>query len=115
MVRKKVKGSKPRQQEEFRQKITVEGHAWAMMAERFTNIAWLRNIESKDAIDIGRHEHGSSPHLPDRGLKEQRLAEEPPQRKKARIESASPELGGLIPQKLARDRVQISSSRRSYE
>ena len=44
----KVQGTKPRQQEEFRQKMTVEGHAWCMLATKFSNHQFLKGITIKD-------------------------------------------------------------------
>ena len=54
VVRKRVKGTKPRQQEEFRAKMTVEAHAWCMVAEKIPNVRWLKDISTKDLPADGR-------------------------------------------------------------
>ena len=48
VIKKKVKGTKPRQQEELRQKLTIEGNAWCILAQKFTNASWLKGISIKD-------------------------------------------------------------------
>ena len=50
VVRKRVKGTMPRQQEELRAKMQVEAHAWCMVALKFPNIAWLKDISTKESM-----------------------------------------------------------------
>ena len=70
VIKKKVKGTKPRQQEELRQKLTIEGHAWCILAQKFTNASWLKDISIKDKRKMHRAGIKSASFLVPAGAKE---------------------------------------------